>query len=200
MSDTINTTKADTNKTPADLSKKTETEGGILSDAIIVKAYATLSGYDPVSGQGDEGAAILDALNFWRTQGIGGHKIYAFTAVNPKNTANVKAAIYLFGGLCAGVLLPLSAKHGEVWDVPKEGTTGDGAVNSWGGHAIPVIGYDKDYVYCVTWGVKKKMTWKFWNTYCDEAYVVISKEFVKEKTPHGFDLTTLQADLKALQK
>jgi hypothetical protein len=44
------------------------------------------------------------------------------------------------------------------------------------------------------------MTWAFWEAYCDEAYAILSHDFLeKNKTPDGFDLATLRADLKALQ-
>jgi hypothetical protein len=43
------------------------------------------------------------------------------------------------------------------------------------------------------------MTWSFWNTYCDESYAVISRDFAGTKpAPNGFDLAALQADLKEI--
>jgi hypothetical protein len=39
-------------------------------------------------------------------------------------------------------------------------------------------------------------TWSFWDHYCDEAYCIISPDFlVGGTTPAGFDLTALQQDL-----
>ena len=48
------------------------------------------------------------------------------------------------------------------------------------------------------------MTWGFWNTYCDEAYAIISPDFLEKKagqltTPDGFNLQQLQADLADLK-
>jgi hypothetical protein len=43
------------------------------------------------------------------------------------------------------------------------------------------------------------MTWSFWDTYCDEAYAIISTDFVGTKpAKNGFDLASLQKDLKAI--
>jgi hypothetical protein len=44
------------------------------------------------------------------------------------------------------------------------------------------------------------MTWAFWEAYCDEAYAILSDDFLeKNKTSDGFDFATLRADLKAVQ-
>ena len=43
------------------------------------------------------------------------------------------------------------------------------------------------------------MTDQFYATYCDEAWVILSTEMLAAgKSPEGFDLKQLQADLKAL--
>jgi hypothetical protein len=40
------------------------------------------------------------------------------------------------------------------------------------------------------------MTWSFWDRYCDEAYCIISTDFLDgDRTPNGFDLAALRADL-----
>jgi hypothetical protein len=45
------------------------------------------------------------------------------------------------------------------------------------------------------------MTWGFFKKYCDEAYVVLSRDWLgsSDKNPSGFDLSTLLADLKAFR-
>ncbi len=171
-----------------------------ISDDDIVKAYSAVSGFDASTGLNDNGAVLLDVLNYWRTNGIAGHKIAAFTQLNPKNIKNIKAAIYLFGGIYVGVALPISAQKQDIWDVPATGLTGDGAVGSWGGHAICATGYDTQYVYCISWGKTKKMTWAFWKAYVDEAYVVISNDFATTKSPNGFDMSALLNDVQALSQ
>ena len=71
---------------------------------------------------------------------------------------------------------------------------------SWGGHAVPVVASDPRRLAVVTWGQLLRMTWAFWEAYCDEAYAILSHDFLeKNKTPDGFDLATLRADLKAVQ-
>jgi hypothetical protein len=168
----------------------------IITDAEVIKAYSAVSGYDPATGANDNGAVEVDVLNYWRKTGIGGHKIGAYAAVNPKNPDHVKAGCWLFGGLYLGLALPLSAQSQDVWDVARR----NGRAGSWGGHAVNVVAYDKNALTCVTWGARKQMTWRFFEKYCDEAYALISSDWVngKKKAPSGFDLAALQADLNAL--
>ncbi len=140
-------------------------------------------------------------LNYWRKKGIAGHKILAFAALDPRNIEHVKQSVYLFGGTYIGVQLPLSAQAQDIWDVPSTGPTGDGEPGSWGGHAVCVVAYNATGLWVVTWGKLQFMTWAFWHTYCDEAYAVFSTDMLaKGKSPAGFDLPQLQADLAEIGK
>jgi hypothetical protein len=44
------------------------------------------------------------------------------------------------------------------------------------------------------------MTWGFLDTYCDEAYAVLSQDWIDKTNlaPNNFDLTALQADLQQI--
>jgi hypothetical protein len=175
-----------------------------VSDQKIVSAYSAITGYNPQTGAHDDGAVETDVLNFWRRHGIGGHKIMAYTALEPGNTTHVETAVELFGGCYIGLALPISAQTQQVWTVPPGGATGPGKPGSWGGHAVPVVAYDHHGLTVVTWGELKQMTWGFWAAYCDEAYAVLSQDFLKKGAdgsliaPNGFDLSALEADLKAV--
>lgn len=172
----------------------------VIPDSEVIKAYSAITGYNPKTGLNDNGAVELDVLNYWRKNGIGNHKILAFTALEPKNHDHIKQGVYLFGGCYIGVSLPLSAQTQRVWSVPPTGATGRGAAGSWGGHAINICGFDSNGLTVVTWGKLKRMTWAFLDAYCDESYCIISPDFVTDKTKaaNGFDLTALQEDLKSI--
>jgi hypothetical protein len=168
-------------------------------DQAILKAYEAVGGYQPGKPETDRGAVELDVLRYWRKTGIGGTKIDAFVALEPKNHLHVRAAVELFGGAYIGVALPVSAQRQAVWSVPPGGPTGTGAPGSWGGHAVVIEAYDQHGLTCITWGQKKKMTWAFWDAYCDEAYALLSELWAgKKPAPSGFNLSALQADLKAV--
>ncbi len=130
-------------------------------DPEVIAAYAAITGYDPKTGAHDDGAVETDVLNYWRKTGIGGHKILAYTALEPSNRQHVKDAVDLFGGCYIGLALPTSAQTQTVWSVPPGGAVGPGAPGSWGGHAVPVVAYDSHGPTVITWGAPKRMTWSF---------------------------------------
>jgi len=171
----------------------------IIPDAQIVELYERACGYDPSDPDSDQGGVEIDVLNYWRKSGVDGpngpHSLDAFAAVARRHHADVKDAVWLFGGAYIGLALPLSAQSQEVWNVPAGGTSGDGAPGSWGGHAVPAIAYDAGGLTCITWGALKRMTWAFWDAYCDEAYACLSKDWAAARAPSGFDWAALDADL-----
>ena len=175
-----------------------------VTDAAVLEMYSAITGFDPANPDAtDNGAVCLDVLKFWRKIGIrwpGGalDALGAFAYCNPKNTTLVKDAVYLMGGLYCGVQLPISAQNQRVWDVVPHSS--DNIPGSWGGHCINIIGYDPRYLTCVTWGALLKMTWAFWQTYCDEAYALFDSDWIGTagKAPNGIDIAALKADLAKL--
>ena len=171
----------------------------VPSDASIIDAYAAITGYNPRTGANDNGANELDVLKYWRKTGIDKRKILAYIALEPANHTHVEDSVSLFESCYIGLALPVSAQKQTVWSVPPGGPTGPGAPGSWGGHAVPVVGYDSRGLTVITWGAPKRMTWSFWTAYCDEAYALLSMDMLDAgKAPNGFDLKTLQADLANL--
>lgn len=172
----------------------------IVSDENIIKAYSNITGYNPLTGANDTGAAEIDVLNYWRKKGIGGHKITAYMALEPGNHEHVKVGVYAFVGCYIGLNLPKTAQSQQVWSVPPGGSSGDGAPGSWGGHAVPVVAYDPFTLTVVTWGRLQTMTWGFWDMYCDEAYAILSPDFLNKEglTASGFDMQALDQDLQDL--
>jgi hypothetical protein len=168
----------------------------ILPDPAIVAAYSAVSGYNPATGQNDVGVSEIKVLNYWRQNGIGGHSIRAYVALEPGNLDHVRDVVFIFGNCYIGLALPNTAQTQTVWSVPPGGPVGQGAPGSWGGHAVPVVAYDPRGLTVVTWGALKRMTWTFWTTYCDEAFALLSDDFLTaDKTPAGIDLVALEHDL-----
>lgn len=152
----------------------------------------------------DNGVEMLRVLQHWRSAGLDSNKIVAYTKLQLKNIDAVKQSIYLFGACYIGVELPefvtsASDISRPRWAMRATGTKGPGSPDPDGGHCIPAFGYDAKNVHVVTWGKVKSMSWDFYQAYSDEAYAVLSEDFLKDgKTLEGFDLKQLNADLGSL--
>ncbi len=176
-------------------------EANITTEEVLA-AYSAVSGYVPGDESTDTGARCLDALNYLRKVGVGGHTCLAFAKVDPKHTTMVKAALWLFGGLYTGLALPLTAQKQSVWSIDTNGTRGKGAPGSWGGHAVNFVGGATKRYELITWGALKDATLGFVQTYCDEMYALCSLDWVDgtKTAPNGFNLAQLEADLKAVTR
>jgi len=171
------------------------------SDTDVLAGYCAVGGYQPGNPSTDTGTDMLAFLKYWRSSGLGGHKIGAFLAVDPTNLVEVRQAINLFGNLYIGVQLPVSAQGQNAWTVPNGGINSDaGSPGGWGGHCIPLVASSPETHTCVTWGASLKMSHNFLSDYCDEAFAVLSRDWINQRgiSPQGFDFNQLSADLAAL--
>jgi hypothetical protein len=152
----------------------------------------------------DEGCNMLSVLKYWRTAGLDSQKVTAFASLDLKNHSQAQSAIYLLGSIYIGVALPDFAVQGDMltvpWVVPPGGPVGDAAPNPNNGHCIPAVGYDADQLWIVTWGELKSMAWDFYDAYADEAFAVLSQDFIEKSgvSPQGLNLQALKADLAEL--
>lgn len=158
-----------------------------ITDAAVIdlsRTMGALNGYN-----------ILDRLLYWRKTGMFADRLWAFTEVTPAATEQVQQAINLFGCLDIGVNLPSAWQGSDEWDVGSGRAYRPG---SWGGHSVPLVGYDASHVFAVTWGDVVPMTWEALAYYSDEAYACIDKNWLAGDavSPAGFDLESLHADLK----
>lgn len=170
-----------------------------LPDDAILKAYEGACGYVPGNPATDRGGVEMGVLNYWRNIGVGGYKVDAFVSLQPQNREHVKLAVDMFGGAYIGLALPLTAQTQDVWSLAA-GHGRAATPGSWGGHAVVVEAYDPHGLTCITWGEKKRMTWSFWDVYCDEAYAMISPLWATKgkAAPSGFDYAQLLTDLQGL--
>lgn len=161
-----------------------------------IPTYSTLTGYVPGNASTDKGTSMLAANKYWVSNGMGGVKIDTFVTVNAQEQTEVETSVYQFGGMSTGLAMPLSAQSqtfNQAWTV----TSTNNAPGSWGGHCVVICGYDEKYLYCVTWGRLQAMTWGFLTTYCDEAYAMLSRDWMTSGNvaPNGFAWARLEADL-----
>lgn len=158
-----------------------------------------LFGYNPANTQpdgsnpSDQGAVEQDVLGRLAQAPVDGHGCVAFAQVDHTSADEMKAALAVFGGLYVGIQCPQSMQQqfgaGDVIDyVPGSPVEG--------GHCIVIVGWDADYIYVVTWGEVARMTWNFWAHYGDEAWVVVTKDFIEANgmSPTGLSLATMLTD------
>lgn len=146
----------------------------------------------------DQGLMILDFLK-WRMKtpspDVAQRKLVGFGTFDHLNHVAVKQLVVACKAVRLGVLLPITAQQqhapGGVWTLVQK--TGPGKPGSWGGHDVPIIGYDAMYLYVVTWGGVQAMTWDFFDYYIDETYGVIPTDM-----PAGFDMAGFIAELKSI--
>jgi hypothetical protein len=166
-----------------------------IPDSLVLKYYEEWDGYNPSAPNTDGGAAALNVLTAWQKSSFDSHKLIAYADLAFTNLEEVRQAIHLFGGVYIGLLLPTTAKTQQVWDVVPNGGD-DAKPGSWGGHAVFVPKYDAETFTCISWGRLYPMTVAFWNTYVDEAHVLLSHNWIEAKgSPSGFDLEQLKTDL-----
>jgi len=167
-----------------------------FTDQDAIGLYSAITGYNPNDPSTDQGAVETSVLDYWKTNGMLGHKIAGYTALDISNTDMVKAAIYLFGGVYIGFDVPA-----YIMNVPPGGSWSQqpGADTSIeGGHCVYLTGYGSQGFTLVSWGATYTANWDFWTAYVDEAYALVSTDWLKQsgQAPSGLDLTGLLADLQ----
>lgn len=176
-----------------------------VTDADVLGGYAAVTGFDinagpPGNNPTDNGTYLQDAMSWWRTAGMAGHRIVAYASIDPGNTRLIRQCIHLFGAVSIGFNFPASAMDqfnaGRPWDVvagsPLEG-----------GHCVMAGAYGADWWDTITWARRQRMTARFWTKYTDEVWLILDDEMADRLTGlTGFsgavDLYTLGQDFSAL--
>jgi len=169
----------------------------VPTDAQALEGYEGACGFNPADPNTDQGGVELDVLNYWRAVGIGNHKIAAFVALDPLNWDHVRAACFLFGGCYIGLALPKSCEGRGAWRLDLSGQSGNPSPGSYGGHAVPIVGYNAEGPIVITWGAPLQMSWDFYDCYTEETYAILSSDWAQEQkpAPSGFNLSALRSDL-----
>ena len=179
-------------------------EGGnpaSFTGANAISDYSAVTGYNPDNPDSDQGTDVRVALKYRQNTGLidaagNRHKIGIYLALEPGNTDHLLEALFLFGSVGIGIQFPDSAMDqfgsGKPWSVVH-------GAKIEGGHYVPLVA-ERGNLVCVTWGRIQQLTLQFYMRYCDEAWAILSPEMLNaDKSPEGFDLAQLQADLNALR-
>lgn len=133
----------------------------------------------------NNGCKMIDFMAYWKkSPGFRTDILDRFRKFKTGDSQMLKKVIYFFGGCLIGLLLPLSAGMTGTWEFPS-GKTDSDEINSWGGHTVCVVGYDKNYFIVISWGNVIRMSNSFYEKYNDESYVALSNHwtFPNDKSP-----------------
>jgi hypothetical protein len=148
--------------------------------------------YFKESDNRDTGLVLLNSLNAWHKTGwkVGDkvYTIYAFASVDWRDHDQVKHAIHLLGGVNFGMQVYQTDvdqfNAGKDWELTGQ----NGSFR--GGHGVYLCaykyqqnacphcatGWTDDFITCMTWGRRQKMTWAFWDARVDEAYAIVDNK------------------------
>lgn len=172
-----------------------------FSAANTIKDYSAITGYNPDDPNSDQGTEFITALEYNQKTGMldgagARHKIGPYVSIDQTNMTLIKQVASIFGIVDTGIQFPDSAmtqfNAGKPWDVVS-------GAKIEGGHGIPIVAYDSNYLYCVTWGQLQPMTYAFAKKYIDETWLAFSTEFLKAGvSPDGLDINALNVDYAAV--
>lgn len=159
-----------------------------------------IDGYLSYTGGQDVGVVLSDFLTYTHKQpkGFCGHTVSAFAPINFTDIKTLHTAIWIFDFIYTGITVTKAmmraAMTGQPWTLAH--------INSpvVGGHCVPIVAYDDQWLYVITWGTIQKISYPMWHQVADEAWAVITGEFVKAGGDwHGISLKAIQSDLNKLQ-
>ena len=163
-----------------------------------IRLYSAVTGFDPNDPATDQGTVLTDLLQYWQNTGItvGStvHKILGFATVDFTSIQLMRYATYLFGGLYLGINCPAKCQQDTSnWNF------GPGLPID-GGHCVICAGEGAAGGKTGSWGMWIPTSNEFYLSYVDEAFCVVTEDFVNAqgKTPTGLDVTGLLAAMKGL--
>jgi len=169
----------------------------------VQAAYAAATGWDRSkvlpdgSNPTDNGDTLDHAEAFMETTGLLGHKSVANGLVSASNVDHIKWGNLLFGTARLGLQITQGAidqfDAGEDWDVG-----GDATLRGY--HDVPLVYFEGDSLWVVTWGKEQRMTRAFFAANCFQGIVGVYPDFTNAQglTPAGLDLPSLISDLQAV--
>ena len=157
---------------------------------VVVEQYGEYSGYDPMTGENDNGSAVRDVLQWRKEKGLrdaqgGVHKIGAYVALETGNLQHIIEAAYLFECVGIGIEVPESAEQQFGEGVPWSVVPGAEVV---GGHYIPVVGRpEAGMLAVITWAKRQVLTEGFYSRYSDESWAYVSGERINATTGKSYE-------------
>lgn len=171
----------------------------IPTTAQVIAAYSAHTGFTPDDPNTDNGDNETDVCQYLETTGFLGDKSIGTGAVSISNFDHLRWCIQIFGCSRTGWNVPQS------WmDQFNNGQTLSdiGDTNIEGGHDVPLVHYERDTFWIVTWGKRVPMDISMLKNrdYFEEAHVELYPDWVRQQgtAPSGLDLAQLVSDIQAV--
>jgi hypothetical protein len=174
----------------------------IPTDQDALSLYEAVGGYVQGQPSTDTGCDETSMCQYLESTGLCGQKSVGTGMLDPTNLDHLKWTVQIFGACRLGIIVDGDMEQlfasKQPWEQPA-------AANdpSAGGHDVPIVGYDAEYAYVVTWGGIQPVAWSLVanSAFLDEAHCEVWPDFIGATgtTPGGFDLATLMDDLQILQ-
>ena len=166
---------------------------GFPSDQQAIQYYLKYTG-----GQ-DQGVVLADYLAYVRKNPFYGHTIDSYAPVAVHDIPNLHSSISLFGFAYTGIAVTASMQ--QAFEAHEPWTTELLLDPVIGGHCVPLVGYDNNYLYAITWAGVQAISYPAWHQMSSEAWAVITGEFVKHGGDgRGVNLAALRNDLNLLNR
>lgn len=170
----------------------------IPTDADVLALYEAVGGYKPGDSSTDQGCDETSMCEYLMTTGLSGQKSAGSGPIDPQNLDHVRWAVQLFGACRLGVVVDSQMESqyssGQPWTTPADPND-----QSAGGHDVPVVKYDADYAYVITWGKVQPVAWSLMaqQAFLEEAHAEVWPEFIANtgSAPNGLNLQQLLSDL-----
>lgn len=145
----------------------------------------------------DSGVVLSAFLTYVRQKGFMGHSVSAFAPVAVHDVPTLQFATWAYGFTYNGIVV--TAAMQESFANHQPWTMATLRETPIGGHCVPAVGYDDQYLYIVTWGAVQPVSWPAWHAMSSESWAVITEEIVaRNGDARGVSLAALNADLDRL--
>lgn len=175
----------------------------VPSNDDVLGLYEAVGGYKPTDPSTDQGCDETSMCEYLQATGLAGQKSAGSAMVDPTRLDNLRWAVQLFGACRLGIIVDdaMMQQFGshQPWDTPAAAND-----TTAGGHDVPIVKYDAQYAYVITWGELQAVTWDLLANpaFLDEAHAEVWPDFIAAtgSAPNGFSLSQLLADLPDLQQ
>lgn len=168
----------------------------LFDGATAVSDYSASTGYNPTTGEGDNGTEIRAALEYRQKTGIidtegKRHKIGPYVALEPGNLEHFLEAIFFFEGI------PLGLNIQEAQMDQFNQAEASGKVPVWGyvpgspevgGHCVPAMGRPNLHAFAgISWALRVFLEATFMEKQCEEAWAYVTPERLSKVTGKTYE-------------